>query len=150
LEERDRPKGAERVADLQETVGAVIRRERQGRDLTIRELAERAIVSPVYLGEIERGQKYPSALVVERVAEALDLDVPEFIDLVVSDLRVEAPVEVARTQAPVIDLRMRHSSGERPLVVVPALRPALEVVASGARYGPAARARSCRGVSLDV
>lgn len=119
------------MADLQETVGAVIRRERQGRDLTIKELAERAIVSPVYLGEIERGQKYPSALVVERVAEALDLGVPEFIDLVVSDLRVEVPVEVARTQgtqAPVIDLRMRHGSSERPLVIVPALRPALDVV----------------------
>ncbi|MDQ2828116.1 MAG: helix-turn-helix domain-containing protein, partial [Chloroflexota bacterium] len=109
-----------------ETVGAVIRRERQERGLTIRELAERAIVSPVYLGEIERGQKYPSALVVERVAEALDLDVPAFIDLVVSDLRVEATVEVARAQASVIDLRLRHCSDERPLVVIPALRPALK------------------------
>ncbi len=114
-------KGGTDVADLQETVGAVIRRERQGRGLTIRELAERAIVSPVYLGEIERGQKYPSALVVERVAAALDLDVPELIDLVVSDLRVEAAVDVARAPAPapVIDLRMRHGSNERPLVVVP-------------------------------
>jgi transcriptional regulator with XRE-family HTH domain len=116
------------VADLQETVGAVIRRERQERGLTIKELAERAIVSPVYLGEVERGQKYPSALVVERVAEALDLDVPELIDLVVSDLRVEASVDVARAQAPVIDLRLRHCSSQRPLVVVPALRPTLEAV----------------------
>ena len=118
------------MADLQETVGTVIRRERQERDLTIKELAERAIVSPVYLGEIERGQKYPSALVVERVAEALDLDVPAFIDLIVSDLRVEATVEVARAQAPVIDLRMRHNSNEQPLVVVPALRPILKAVDS--------------------
>ena len=118
------------MADLQETVGAVIRRERQGRGLTIKELAERAIVSPVYLGEIERGQKYPSALVVERVVESLDLDVPAFIDLVVSDLRVETVVEVARAQAPVIDLRMRYGFNERSLVVVPVPRPALEGVES--------------------
>ncbi len=118
------------VADLQEAVGAVIRRERQERGLTIRELAERAIVSPVYLGEIERGQKYPSALVVERVADALDLDVPELIDLVVSDLRVEASVDVARAQAPVIDLRMCHCSSERPLVVVPVHRSTMEAPAT--------------------
>lgn len=47
------------MADLQETLGKVIRRERQQRRLTMRELGERAGLSEIYVGEIERGQKYP-------------------------------------------------------------------------------------------
>ena len=57
--------GKERVmADLQQIVGTVVRRERQARRLTMKELAARSSVSEVYLGEIERGKKYPSALVL--------------------------------------------------------------------------------------
>ena len=43
------------MADLQETVGQVIRRERKERHLTLKELADRAALSEVYLGEVERG-----------------------------------------------------------------------------------------------
>src|SRR5512146_3481315 len=46
--------------DLQAAVGAVIRQERRARGLTLKELATRAIIPVVYLGEIERGKKYPS------------------------------------------------------------------------------------------
>src|SRR5260370_39783779 len=66
--------GGDPVADLQRTMGAVIRRERHERDLTLKALAERSALSVVYLGEIERGKKYPSALVLERLAGALDPD----------------------------------------------------------------------------
>lgn len=53
------------MADLQATLGAVIRKERRHRRRTMAWLAERAAISLVYLGEIERGKKYPSALVLE-------------------------------------------------------------------------------------
>ena len=52
------------MADLQETIGKVIRQERQARDLTIKELVEKAGLSEIYVVEIERGQKYPSAKVL--------------------------------------------------------------------------------------
>lgn len=78
------------MADLQQTVGAVIRRERRRRGLTMKSLAKRAALSVVYLGEIERGQKYPSALVLERLAEALGLQTPDVLERVAADLRVEA------------------------------------------------------------
>lgn len=75
------------MADLQQTMGVVIRRERRARDLTIKELAERAALSVVYLGEVERGKKYPSALVLERLAQALELEAPDLLELVADELR---------------------------------------------------------------
>ena len=75
------------MADLQHTLGAVIRRERRERQMTLKELAERSALSVVYLGEIERGKKYPSALVVERLAAALDLTVPDLLEYFADELR---------------------------------------------------------------
>jgi transcriptional regulator with XRE-family HTH domain len=84
------------MADLQQTVGEVIRRERRARSLTLKELAERAILSVVYLGEIERGKKYPSPLVLERLAEALGLDLPEVLEMVAYELRTAKRAPVLR------------------------------------------------------
>ena len=80
------------MADLQQTVGAVIRKERRKRRRTMKDLAREAALSLVYLGEIERGKKYPSALVLERLASALDLNVPDLLEQVADELRgVEQP-----------------------------------------------------------
>jgi transcriptional regulator with XRE-family HTH domain len=78
------------MATLQETMGAVIRRARQERSLTLRALAEQAGLSVVYLGEIERGKKYPSAPVLERLAAALDLALSDLLELVADELRADA------------------------------------------------------------
>jgi transcriptional regulator with XRE-family HTH domain len=75
------------MSDLQQTMGTTIRRERHAQGLTLKGLAERAALSVVYLGEIERGKKYPSALVLEKVAEALELSVPDLLERVAEDLR---------------------------------------------------------------
>ncbi len=83
--------------DLQAAVGAVIRHERRERGLTLKELATRAIISVVYLGEIERGKKYPSPVTLERLAEALDLTTPDLLERIAIELRgVEQPVETRR------------------------------------------------------
>ena len=77
------------MADLQEIMGRVIRRERQERNLTIKELGEKAGLSEIYVGEIERGQKYPSAKVLESVAGALDLSIADLLELVAEEIRHE-------------------------------------------------------------
>jgi transcriptional regulator with XRE-family HTH domain len=79
------------MADLQRTVGEVIRRERRNRRLTLKDLAERAIISVVYLGEIERGKKYPSPVVLERLAGALELEVSDLLELVAIEMRGPQP-----------------------------------------------------------
>jgi transcriptional regulator with XRE-family HTH domain len=102
------------VADLQQTMGAVIRRERRERGLTLKELAERAALSVVYIGELERGKKYPSAVVLERLAEALELSVPDLLELVADEMRGER--QPAMTNA--IGFLMPTHSGMAPRVTV--------------------------------
>ncbi|HEX4207944.1 MAG TPA: helix-turn-helix transcriptional regulator [Ktedonobacteraceae bacterium] len=73
--------------DLQEIYGRVIRRERQNRNLTIKELGAKAGLSEIYVGEIERGQKYPSGSVLQSIAQALGLDLAEFFELIAEEIR---------------------------------------------------------------
>lgn len=75
------------MPDLQQAMGAVVRRERQERKVTLKELAERSSLSVVYLGEVERGKKYPSASVLERLAAALELEVSDLLEYVADELR---------------------------------------------------------------
>jgi transcriptional regulator with XRE-family HTH domain len=75
------------MADLQQTMGVVVRRARHERGLTLKQLAERSALSLVYLGEVERGKKYPSASVLERLAGALELEVPDLLEMVADELR---------------------------------------------------------------
>ena len=80
------------MLDLQQALGAVIREERRIRRLTLRQLAAHAGVSTVYLGEIERGKKYPSALVLERLCQALELSVSDVLERVAYELRGEQQI----------------------------------------------------------
>jgi len=82
------------MADLQEILGRVIRRERQDRHLTIKELGDKAGLSEIYVGEIERGQKYPSARVLESLAEALEMDVADLLEVMAEEIRSEREPEV--------------------------------------------------------
>lgn len=77
------------MGDLQEIIGRVIRRERQERQMTIKELGDKAGLSEIYVGEIERGQKYPSAKVLESLARALDMDIADLLELMAEEVRAE-------------------------------------------------------------
>jgi transcriptional regulator with XRE-family HTH domain len=77
------------MADLQEIIGRVIRQERQNRQLTMKELGDKAGISEIYVGEIERGQKYPSAKVLESLARALELDMSDLLELMAEEIRAE-------------------------------------------------------------
>src|SRR6266849_3118539 len=81
------------MADLQVIIGRVIRREREDRQLTIKELGDKAGLSEIYVGEIERGQKYPSSKVLESLARALDLDIADLLELMAEEIRFERQPE---------------------------------------------------------
>jgi transcriptional regulator with XRE-family HTH domain len=57
--------------------GEVIRRYRQWKRLSRRDLAARAGISPVFLGEIERGEKDPSSHSLCLISAALDVPLAE-------------------------------------------------------------------------
>jgi transcriptional regulator with XRE-family HTH domain len=84
------------MTDLQEILGRVIRQERQNRDLTMKELGEQAGLSEIYIGEIERGQKYPSAKVLESLARALDVDLAELFELMAGEIRKEREPQITQ------------------------------------------------------
>jgi transcriptional regulator with XRE-family HTH domain len=100
------------VADLQQTLGEVIRRERRRRRRTMKWLAQKAALSLVYLGEIERGKKYPSAQVLERLAWALDLPLPALLESVAAALSAQMQlvgVDVVGRQLPA-DIAVKRQS----------------------------------------
>ena len=111
------------MADLQATMGHIIRRARRACRLTLRELAARSALSVVYLGEIERGKKYPSARVLEELARALDMDISDLLDLVAQELRITQPPmltqPVGSIQAPSKDPTPRASLASHMAVFTP-------------------------------
>lgn len=102
------------MADLQEIIGKVIRQERQQRQLTIKELGEKAGLSEIYVGEIERGQKYPSAKVLESIARALDLDLADLLELMAEEIRREREPQMTR----VIGFTVPSGSGQPRRLIV--------------------------------
>lgn len=85
------------MTGLEEIIGRVVRRERQDRQMTIKDLGEKAGLSEIYVGEIERGQKYPSSKVLESLANALELDMADLLELMAEEIRFERQPEPANS-----------------------------------------------------
>jgi transcriptional regulator with XRE-family HTH domain len=58
--------------------GAVLRRLRQERGLTIEEAAKRGDVTANYLGDVERGRRNPTMKVVARILAGMSVSWSEF------------------------------------------------------------------------
>lgn len=61
--------------------GEILRQERVRIPLTLQELSAQSGVSPSHLGRIERGERFPSAGVLKRVAKPLGLEEDEIFTL---------------------------------------------------------------------
>lgn len=61
-------------SELYLNLGAKVRQLRNGKKLTIAQLAEMAGIDDYYLGEIERAEKKPSLDTLSKLAKALDID----------------------------------------------------------------------------
>jgi len=106
---------------LREALGGSIRRARNERRRTLRDVSRSASVSLGYLSEIERGRKEPSSELLAAICDALALPLPELLD------------DVADTLRP----------GARPVPAVdPALRSAVEEAFSDAGTTDAAASGS--------
>lgn len=71
--------GLEEQPKPQRIVAKNVRRFRLERDLTQRELADRAGMHRTYIGFIERGERKISVNILYDIAEALDLDVRRLV-----------------------------------------------------------------------
>ena len=72
-----RPTPQPRRAPTELQLGPRIRALRQARNVTLRELAERAGVTESFLSQVEREVTSPSIASVQRIARALDLAIAE-------------------------------------------------------------------------
>ena len=62
-----------RVTELHRNLIRSMKRRRSFLAISQMELAERAGISPGYVGEVEMGRKYPSPDILERIAAALEV-----------------------------------------------------------------------------
>ena len=76
------------MTKVQECLAKNIKRYRKALHLTQEQLAERAETSTNYIGTIEIGQKFPSPQMIERIAQALQID---SLQLFQSDAKFVAP-----------------------------------------------------------
>lgn len=65
--------------ELQNNVGTKVRTFRKQMGITIEELAHRAGVSISFIGQIERGHKVASLNTMNKIANALDVDLTDII-----------------------------------------------------------------------
>ncbi|MBI2836145.1 MAG: helix-turn-helix transcriptional regulator [Chloroflexi bacterium] len=63
------------------TLGEVIKKQRISLGLTLQELAAKGKVSASHLGRIERGERFPSARILRRIAAPLDFEEDEIFTL---------------------------------------------------------------------
>ena len=61
---------------VQECLAYNMKRYRKLKGMTQEELAEKAGTSTNYIGTIETGKKFPSPQMIEKIAQALELDSP--------------------------------------------------------------------------
>jgi transcriptional regulator with XRE-family HTH domain len=59
------------MADAEQSLGEIIRHQRELADLSVREFARRAGISNPYLSQIERGLREPSERVLDAIAGSL-------------------------------------------------------------------------------
>jgi len=69
------------MLDNAANLGKIIKHHRIAVPLTLQKLAAISGVSPSYLGRIERGQRFPSARVLRRIAKPLGFDEDELFAL---------------------------------------------------------------------
>jgi transcriptional regulator with XRE-family HTH domain len=66
--------------ERQALFGSRIRSIRESAELSRETAAERANINASYLGEIERGEKWPTLDMIERIAKALEVSPPAFFE----------------------------------------------------------------------
>ncbi len=60
-----------KINDSRQNLGKILRQQRQAASLTLYDLSAASDVSPSHLGRIEKGDRYPSASVLKRIAKPL-------------------------------------------------------------------------------
>jgi len=69
------------MVDINSDFGRIIKQQRVSFQLTLQQLSEKSGVSPSHLGRIERGQRFPSAHILRKIAQPLGFGEDELFTL---------------------------------------------------------------------
>lgn len=67
--------------DYRKNLGKILKQQRQSVSLTLHELSAVSGVSPSHLGRIEKGERFPSAAILQRIAKPLGFGEDELFTL---------------------------------------------------------------------
>lgn len=67
--------------EYRRNIGQIIKQQRQAANLTLNELAASSGVSPSHLGRIEKGERFPSAFILQRIAKPLGFNENEMFTM---------------------------------------------------------------------
>jgi len=103
--------------------------------LTLRELANASGLSPSHLGRIERGERFPSAYILRRIAKPLAFDEHELFTLAgfLSPVPTEDAKEKLGETVPRLDPYVASVLAREPVVVQRAAIGVLSILRSLAR-----------------
>jgi transcriptional regulator with XRE-family HTH domain len=120
----------QRLRDL----GAFIREQRRGTQLSLRKLAARAGVSNPYLSQIERGLRKPSAEILQAIARALQISAETLY--VRAGILDRTPENPATEQAILADATLGEREKQTLLEVYRSLQRTASGPAAGFESGP--------------
>ena len=69
------------VDSVSQNLGRIVKQQRIAGGLTLRELSARSGVSSSHLGRVERGERFPSAHILQRIARPLGFEESELFAL---------------------------------------------------------------------
>ncbi len=98
------------VSNQGQHLGRIIKQQRLSIPLTLRELSARSGVSQSYLGRIERGERFPSASILQRIAKPLGFGEVELF-MLGSYLTPQTPINAESHES------HSHGNGLDPYVV---------------------------------
>ena len=102
--------GVDKIGQAVEDIGAYIRRQREGAQVSLRQLAKVAGISNPYLSQIERGLRKPSAEILSQIATGLRISAEAlYVRAGILEPREYSPVLDALTADP--DLTERQKQG---------------------------------------
>jgi transcriptional regulator with XRE-family HTH domain len=67
--------------EYRKNLGKIIKQQRQAASLTLHQLSAASGVSPSHLGRIEKGERFPSASILQRIAKPLGFGEDEIFTL---------------------------------------------------------------------
>jgi transcriptional regulator with XRE-family HTH domain len=86
------------MVDSRNDFGKIIKQQRNVLELTLQQLADKSGVSSSHLGRIERGQRFPSAHILRRIAKPLGFEESELFTL--AGYLASEPLSIAEKSPP--------------------------------------------------